>query len=487
MARAEFYRQQFIPDKLELALKDVEKACELEPDNGYAHYRKGLILLDLRRYSQASQSFNTADHDVDERTHTILEFYYAWAAGLSAYYQGDDPNQARKYFLGAKSGLGELPTDLKQEYNISYIAELLEAYLQLIPLDGRLKNILSEPAKLSERTAELDGLRESFSGMFKLSTGILVEIDTLLEAKLNICALLLPLKHPQAIKPEDSEKIIANINSGLEYLNYEHAPELIRIITENRQNLEVNKPFTSELTQAGNMADGVLTSTTFSVGSVKIAEITEKMSGLTQILEEAEVEETLDPKTGQYIQTKRRLKFRFVSETEFAPPGFGKISRKAPPLVKPNLVNIKEAIMKLRHDAGVIIPPVAKEVLMSFVRNNLAVKIDIFAKDKWLQIGEFNPSQLPGFEHTQGEEPLMAWHFLVAFALTAPNGHPAPEGETKDDTRKKKNAFYKQVDRLNEKLQTLLGITDKAIIRDTTTGNYKSVIRLFASKHSTIE
>ncbi|MFA5795117.1 MAG: tetratricopeptide repeat protein [Candidatus Brocadiia bacterium] len=484
LKRAEFHYRQKAFDQ---SLKDLQSAIDLEPQKSRGYFLKGLTLLAQRGYTDAAESFQSAlkcpfdAFDQIVREPHMIKFYQTWAMGLASYYEKDNLDEAAKYFLVTKEHFKDLPLGEKTKPDTRYVEHLIDIYLQIIPLDAKLKKILSKPAELPDKTPILEGLKEQFSGMVKLTDQNHKEALSLLATKRDICRLLLPPDNPAGVSSQETDDLINKIKETLVTLKYTKADELIRILRENRIRLEAEKPFTPELAKVGEMADGMMT-----FDSTQHL-VSEKLGKLIRVPEEVEVEETLDPKTGQYIQTKRRLKFRFVAETEFAPPGFGKITRKAPPIVKPNLVDIKTLIMKLRKESGEIIPPVAKEVMMSFIHNNLAVKIEVFIKDKWLQIGEFSPSQLPGFEHTQGDEPLMAWNLLVAFALSAPNGQPAPEGETKDETRKKKNAFYKQVDRLNEKLQALLGITDKAIVRDTTTGNYKSVIRLFASKHSTIE
>jgi len=491
--RAGFYRRQFlfIPDKMEQALRDTRQATELAPNEPSNHFQHGLILLDLHRYQPAAHALARALQGKFEAweisKQALVEFYLAWAQGLAAYYQTDDFKQALTYFRQARGHLANIPAPEKETYEMVYLGLLLDAYLQVIPLDNRLKQVLAEPAQLSQRTEALDGLRESFSGMLRLSDGLLTEIDSLLEAKRDICALLLPLTHAQAIKPQDSAEVFQGIQDTLAFLKYEHTEELIRILKENRQRLETAQPFTAELAQAANFADGMMT---FNSSS---AVISEKMSGLIKVPEEEEIEVIFDPATRQYIPGKIRRKYKYITErVDKSRPESGRdesIQPPTPPVPREGGtfragINLRNLLMEMRKKAGMIIPPRSHEILMQFIKQNRAVKIEVLTKDTWQEIGTYLPSQLEGFQHKQGDSPLMVWELLVGFALTGPKGHPPPEDENKIETRKRRDAFRKQVADLNRKLQRLLGITDEAIIFERATGNYRPVINLHSSRHT---
>jgi len=483
LTRSEFYQRQLIPEKLELALKDAQMAIDINPDKLTSYFQKGLVLLDLHRYSEASRAFEDALNSKDDKKlkslfHHSIEFYLAWSTGLSAYYQGDDFNQAMSYFLEAKRCLENLSPVFMRSYNTFYISGLLDSYLQLIPMDNKLKDVLSEPDKLPQRTEALDGLRESFSGMFKLSNELLVEIDMLLETKRDICALLLPLDHLHSVKPADTADLLERIEGDMRFLKYEHTDELMRILKENRQKLETNKPFTAELTKAGNMADGWMTFGT--AGST----VSEKLGNLIRVPEEEEVEMSIDPVTKELIPSKIRRKYRYITRESREYRTLSGLEQKPITPAKVNLVDVRELIMQKRKNAGLIIPPQAHEILMQFVQRNTQVKIETFIKEQLQEIGTYIHSQLDGFQHIQGDVPLMAWKLLVTFALTGPEGHPPPEGETKTENRKSHDKFRKQVSDLNDKLKRLLGITDNAIIFDKQTGNYKPIIQLQSSRRT---
>ena len=485
-ARADFYRQQLTPDKLELALKDIEKACELSPFDIQANFRKGVILLDLHRYSQASQSFAEAEN-IEQIPHStrlndgvgqvdLIGFYYTWANGLAVYYEEDEPNQAMACFLEAKERLGKLPVDIKDNYTIFYIAELLEAYLKLIPLDSELKQVLYEPDKLASRTGLLDGLRESFSGMYKLSDGLLVEIDILFETKRDICALLLPLDHPQAIKPSDTADILERIESDMRFLKYQHTDELVKILRENRRRLEASEPFTAELTRVGNFADGMIT---FGTANPIISK---KMGELIKIPEEEIQEITFDPQTGKSIpKIIRRYRYIHKSQIDKAFMIFDKETLKPSPKIQLKTAELRSSIMKIRQAEGIETLPTAGEIMLVFLRNHQEVRIEVKAKDKWTQVGVFTPVQL-GLVHQQSKLPSEAWSVLVNFANMSDKGFPSPSANNKLERRKKQNAFRQQISRLNQKLQELLGLSDRAIDYNEATGRYKSNLILVGAR-----
>jgi len=494
LARSLFYQKQLIPEKLELALKDAQTSCELQPENHSGYFRKGLVLLDLHRYSESSQSFEIALKNktarlkaaggalAEFRTDYLIKFYLEWAAGLAAYYQADDPNQAMSYFLQAKYTFEGVPADLKDNYNILYITGLLDAYLKLIPLDNELKRVLSEPDKLPQRTEFLDGLRESFSGMLKISNGLLVEIDMLLEAKRDICALLLPLPHPQAVKPANTEDIIDNTQGVLEYLKYEHTAEIIRILKDNRQKLEEDKPFTKEITKMGDMADGMMTFGTSG------SSISDKMGELIKIPEEEEVEMTVDPVTKELIPSKIRRKYRYVFPSDMA---FHRLvneaSKPSGPRPKrpitPQVIDVAGIIREIRRKAGTDKPVMPPEVTFHFLRSNREAGIEALAGSTWEKVGIYSPAQLD-FVHPQNGEVLPAWRLLAAIAVIGPDGYPPPDANTKVERRKVQDAFRKQIDALNEKLCRLLGLSEKPLFYDRAKSRYFSALKLVPAKEN---
>lgn len=481
LTRSEFYRKQLLPEQLELALGDALTACKLQPENHRGYFRKGMVLLDLHRYSEASESFDEALKKKVKPDY-LIGFYLAWAAGLAAYYEMDDPNQAMFLFLTAKDALNGLPDkDIKDNYSLFYIAELLEAYLKLIPLDNELKQVLYEPDKLASRSELLDGLRESFSGMFKRSDGLLVEIDILLETKRDICALLLPLDHPQSIKPTETADILGRIEGDMRFLKYQHTDELVRILKDNRRRLEASEPFTAELTKAGNFADGMIT---FGTANPIISK---KMGELIKIPEEEIQEITIDPQTGKEIpKIIRRYRYIHKSQIDKAFTIFDKEPLKPLPKIPLNTAVLRSSIMKIRQAEGIEALPAANEIMLKFLNNYHEVRIEVKAKDKWAMVGVFTPIQL-GLTHQQSNHPIEAWLTLVNFARMGDKGLPAPSGDSKQERRKKANAFRQQISRLNQKLQELLGISDRAINYHEAGRRYQPNLILVAAREELLE
>jgi tetratricopeptide (TPR) repeat protein len=473
LERAEFYKRQ--GDRLDLALADAQKAIEIKPDLPDGYFIKGSILLEQKSYSEAVKVFESALKCKLYRGQLkpLTEFYYTWAKGLFAYYQEDDSNKALSNFSQAKQFSGELMDWKKDDERFMTVVYLIDAYIELIPKDNRLKGILSEPDKLSQKTVELDGLRESFSGMLKLSAGWLVEIDTLLETKRDICALLLSLDHPQSIKLLDTEKILSEIEGALKFLKYEHTDELMRILKENRQKLEQSKKFTTELSRVGDMADGALT---ISSSSQLVSTIP-----VEKRLVEEEIEETIiDQQTGASI--KRRRKYQYIPSSPLqGDREFFIDAARHRALTKPKItdVNIFGLIKTLREQAGINAPLTPQEISIHFI-DPLYRTVRIETKlDQWVVVGNqmYRIVEDLGFPSIQkGQQVSTA--YLVELANRG--NIKASNRVGKTERRLEQNRLATAIRRLNLKLKQLFGLETDPI--EYSVDGYKPLFELIPYK-----
>ena len=200
--------------KRETILKYIHDGIKQEPKNSKLYFWQGLVLLGLRKYKQASTCFQKSlrfQNNFQKRVNYALShFYIYWSKGLDAYYE-NSIFAAKKLFLSAQEQFQKVKSEYGKVGRKESIEKALEVYLQLIPLDELLSEILNAPDQLKLNLEKLSGLRESFGGLQKSVGNKEKEIYALLEAKGKICALLLSPKHPQSIKEVELAKTISEI------------------------------------------------------------------------------------------------------------------------------------------------------------------------------------------------------------------------------------------------------------------------------------
>ncbi len=273
--RSNYYRSRGQPDN---AHRDADKIIQIKPRDFMGYFQKGLIYLDEHNYSQSFKNFKQAlgcrfDGWLSgKKLKDLTRFYYEWSLGLSDYYLEDNADRATKHFIRSLDILNNLPEYI-MEKDVSYVANSIIAYFMILPRDATLRSILSEPSRIPEKTPALEGLAKEFSQLLESTVSGHKETRALLSAKRDICRVLLPPDSPQGVKPEDSAKLMKQIDDTLASLKYKNRSELVRILAENRRRLESAQPFTKELAKAAAMADGAITaatSTSVMIGMIKI-------------------------------------------------------------------------------------------------------------------------------------------------------------------------------------------------------------------------
>lgn len=175
-----------------------------KPDHAFELFQKGLDELATYKYAAAVHSFTQAlteyerqNGPKEDKIYPTLRFFSEWSQGLAAYARSDF-TQAIEAFARAQevitTGLGTKGAG-QPEPTLKALLPTLDFFLKIIPLDERLKEILSQPRDLNYLADELEGLFEPLSDLMikAAGEGAPPEVYTLWRAKVNICAVLLYL------------------------------------------------------------------------------------------------------------------------------------------------------------------------------------------------------------------------------------------------------------------------------------------------------